>query len=125
MSTLLTRNRARTLRAKQTDSEARLWGGLRGRKLQGWKWRRQAPIGPFVVDFFCSAVRLVVELDGSQHLDQLDYDTRRTRFLEERGLRVMRFESEQIWGGGLAFVLQSIAEACEATTYDGGSASDV
>ncbi len=121
MARPITLQRARTLRANQTDSEARLWGELRGRKLQRWKWRRQAPIGPFVADFFCPAARLVVELDGSQHLDQVEYDARRTRFLEQRGLRVIRFGSEQIWGGGLAFVLQSIAEACQATTYDGAA----
>jgi very-short-patch-repair endonuclease len=106
------------LRANQTDSEARLWGELRGHRLGGWKWRRQAPIGPFIADFYCAAARLVVELDGSQHLEQADYDAHRTRFLELYGLRVIRFESEQIRGGGLAFVLQTIAEACQATTYD-------
>jgi len=117
----LTLHRARTLRANQTESEARLWGELRGRKLQGWKWRRQAPIGPFIADFFCPAARLVVELDGGHHLDRADYDARRTRFLEQRGLQVMRFGSDQIWGGGLTYVLQSIAEACQATTYERGS----
>jgi very-short-patch-repair endonuclease len=74
-----TLERARSLRANQTESERRLWGELRGRRLGGWKWRRQAPIGPFIVDFYCPAARLVVELDGSQHLDQTDYDERRTR----------------------------------------------
>jgi adenine-specific DNA-methyltransferase len=87
------RRRARALRANQTQSEARLWGELRGRKLRGWKWRRQAPIGLFIADFFCPAARLVVELDGAQHLDRAEYDARRTRFLERRGLRVIRFES--------------------------------
>jgi len=119
----ITLNRARTLRANQTESEARLWGELRGRKLQGWKWRRQAPIGPFIADFFCPAARLVVEIDGGHHLDQVEYDARRTRFLEQRGLRVIRFESDYIWGGGLTFVLQTIAEACQATTYDWQSES--
>jgi len=114
----ITLNRARTLRANQTESESRLWGELRCRKLQGWKWRRQTPIAPFVVDFFCPAARLVVEIDGGQHLDQVEYDARRTRFLERRGLRVIRFESDYIWGGGLTFVLQTIAEACQSTTYD-------
>jgi very-short-patch-repair endonuclease len=114
----ITLQRARGLRAGGTDSEDRLWGELRARRLHGWKWRRQAPIGPFIADFFCPAARLVVELDGSQHLDPADYDARRTRFLEQRGLRVIRFGSEQIWGGGLTFVLQTIAEACQAAAYD-------
>ena len=113
-----TLQRARALRAKQTESEARLWGELRGRKLHGWKWRRQAPIGPFIVDFFCPAARLVVEIDGGHHPDQVEYDARRTRSLEQRSIRVIRFESDNIWGGGLTFVMQTIAEACQATTYD-------
>jgi very-short-patch-repair endonuclease len=107
-----TLKRARELRANRTESEGRLWSELRGRRLGGWKWRRQAPIGPFIVDFYCPAAKLVVELDGSQHLDQADYDARRTRFLESGGLRVIRFGSENIWGGGLDFVCQSILEAC-------------
>jgi very-short-patch-repair endonuclease len=99
-----TLERARTLRANQTESERRLWSELRGRRLGGWKWRRQAPVGPFIVDFYCPAARLVVELDGSQHLDQPDCDERRTRYLERGGLRVLRFGSENIWGGGLDHV---------------------
>jgi very-short-patch-repair endonuclease len=112
MSEQTTLQRARTLRAHQTDAEGRLRSELRGRRLDGWKWRRQAPIGPFIVDFYCPAANLVVELDGSQHLDQAEYDARRTRFLARRGLRVMRFDSENIWGGGLDFVCRSILAAC-------------
>ncbi len=101
------------LRAKQkADSEGRLWSELRGRGLGGWKWRRQAPIGPFIVDFYCPAAHLVVELDGSQHLDQADYDERRTRYLERSGLRVLRFGSDNIWGGGLGYVCRTIVAAC-------------
>jgi hypothetical protein len=76
------------------------------------KWRRQAPIGPFIVDFYCPAARLVVELDGSQHLDQVAYDARRTAYLERGGLTVIRFGSENIWGGGLDHVCRSILAAC-------------
>jgi very-short-patch-repair endonuclease len=108
-----TLQRARALRVHQTDAEGRLWSELRGRRLGGWKWRRQAAIAPFIVDFYCPAASLVVELDGSQHLDQMEYDARRTRFLGQRGLRVLRFDSENIWGGGLDFVCRSILAACD------------
>jgi very-short-patch-repair endonuclease len=109
-----TLQRARALRANQTSAEGRLWGELRGRKLGGWKWRRQAPIGSFIVDFFCPAARLVVELDGSHHLDQQAYDMRRTAFLEAQGLRVIRFPSEDVWGGGLHHMCHCILLACDA-----------
>jgi len=104
--------RARSLRVNQTDAEGRLWGELRGRRLGGWKWRRQAPIGPFIVDFYCPAARLVVELDESQHLDQAAYDARRTMYLERGGLRVIRFGSEGVWGGALDHICDSILAAC-------------
>ena len=107
-----TLRRARSLRRSQTDSEGRLWGELRSRRLGGWKWRRQAPIGPFIADFYCPAARLVVELDGSQHLDQAEYDARRTRYLHRLGLTVIRFSSDNIWGGGLNYVCCSILAAC-------------
>src|SRR5580658_8352289 len=100
--------RARALRRNQTDSEGRLWGELRGRRLGGWKWRRQAPIGPFIVDFYCPAKQLVVELDGPSHDDREVYDARRTAYLERAGLRVIRFRSKAIWGGALDHVCLSI-----------------
>ena len=105
-------HRARQLRRGQIDGEGRLWSELRGRRLGGWKWRRQAPIGPFIVDFYCPAAGLVVELDGSQHLDQVAYDLRRTQHLGRGGLRVIRFTSDNIWGGGLDHVFRTILAAC-------------
>ena len=105
--------RARDLRHNQTHGEGRLWGELRAKRLGGWKWRRQAPIGPFIVDFYCPAAKLIVELDGSQHQDSLDYDRRRTRFLEAQGLRVLRFRSEGVWEGRLEFICRAILAACD------------
>ncbi|HEY8615676.1 endonuclease domain-containing protein [Phenylobacterium sp.] len=87
----LARRRAQRLRLEDTDAEARLWRSLRDRKLGGWKWRRQVPVGRYIADFLCPEGRLVVELDGAQHAEQLDYDQRRTVYLERRGLRVLRF----------------------------------
>jgi very-short-patch-repair endonuclease len=87
--------RARALRATMTDAERRLWSVLRSRRLLGYKFRRQRPIGPFIVDFACIEHRLVVEADGGQHLES-NYDARRTAWLEARGWRVMRFWNNDI-----------------------------
>ena len=89
-------DRARTLRATQTEVEGLLWGRLRNRRLCGWKWKRQVPRGPYIVDFFCADAALVVELDGSQHIDQADYDDRRTTYLESLGLTVLRFWNSDV-----------------------------
>jgi very-short-patch-repair endonuclease len=79
-----------------TVTERRLWSRLRGRQLEGWKFRRQAPIGDYYfVDFVCLAAKLVVELDGSTHNElKDDYDERRQRWLESQGLKVLRFSAD-------------------------------
>lgn len=74
-----------------TDAETALWWRLRHRQLNGHRFRRQVPIGPYIADFACLAARLVVEVDGGQHIDDADRDERRTAWLEERGYRVLRF----------------------------------
>ena len=74
-----------------TDAETALWWRLRHGQLNGHRFRRQVPIGPFIADFACLAARLVVEVDGGQHIDDADRDERRTAWLEERGYRVLRF----------------------------------
>ena len=83
--------KARKLRKQSTDAESALWNLLRNRQLTGHKFRRQAPIGKYIVDFLCFERNLVVELDGGQHQEQTGYDTERTRVLESRGHRVIRF----------------------------------
>jgi very-short-patch-repair endonuclease len=83
--------RARELRREDTDAEARLWNALRARRLGGWKWKRQVPWGPYFVDFVCVEAGLVVEVDGGQHSDRVEYDERRTAYLARSGLRVLRF----------------------------------
>lgn len=83
--------RARSLRKSTTDAEAHLWHQLRNRNLRQFKFRRQHPIGPYIVDFVCLEHKLVIELDGSQHLDQVDYDYKRTVYLEQAGFRIIRF----------------------------------
>jgi very-short-patch-repair endonuclease len=91
--------RRRKLRRDQTDAEATLWRLLRGRSFVGFKFRRQHPVGPFIVDFFCYQQQLAVELDGGQHYEQAAqaYDERRTRYLNERGIRVLRFPTDLVF----------------------------
>jgi very-short-patch-repair endonuclease len=103
--------RAQRLRREDTDAEARLWSSLRDRRLGGWKWRRQVPCGPYIVDFLCTKVGLVVELDGSQHADNAAYDERRTAYLERLGLKVLRFWNSQVVTNSDG-VCWTILEAC-------------
>ncbi len=87
----LRRDRARRLRRDQTPAEARLWEALRDSRMEGWKWRRQVPVGPFIVDFLCLEAAMVVEVDGRIHVERADLDARRDAFLAKRGLQVLRF----------------------------------
>jgi very-short-patch-repair endonuclease len=104
-------NRARFLRREDTEAEARLWNALRDRRLGGWKWKRQVPRGPFIVDFLCTEAALVVELDGSQHQDRAEYDAKRTAYLNRLGLRVIRFENGAVLTNRDG-VCVTILEAC-------------
>jgi very-short-patch-repair endonuclease len=92
-STSNAQHHARTLRREMTDSESKLWSGLRAEQL-GVKFRRQHPLGSYVADFACLAPKLIVELDGSQHQAQAAYDTRRDRFFREQGFAVLRFATD-------------------------------
>jgi very-short-patch-repair endonuclease len=89
---------ARQLRRKQTDVERRLWSRLRDRRLAGWKFRRQMPIGSHIVDFCCPDAWLVVELDGGQHSHPgaISHDERRTAALEASGYFVARFWNREV-----------------------------
>ncbi len=104
------KDRARTLRTHDTRAEAKLWEVLRDRRLGGWKWRRQGPVGPYIVDFFCPAQRLVVEVDGATH-DDTDYEARRTAFLEQRNLRIHRVQNHGIYEDR-AGICDGILAAC-------------
>jgi very-short-patch-repair endonuclease len=86
---------ARRLRRDATDAERRLWSALRDRRLSGYRFRRQFPIGRFIVDFACTKHRLIVEADGSQHADS-ESDRERTAWREEQGWRVLRFWNNDI-----------------------------
>ncbi len=86
--------RARELRSRTTDAEKRHWRHLRNRQLGGHKFRRQRPLGPYVVDFMCLEARLVVEVDGGQHSP--DADRERDLYLEKQGFRVLRFWNNEV-----------------------------
>jgi len=87
---------AKRLRRQQTDAERILWFRLRGRRLAGWKFKRQVPIDRFIVDFVCADAKLIVELDGGQHAVCVLRDEERTRTLEMTGYLVLRFWNNDV-----------------------------
>jgi len=91
-STAKAQKNARTLRREMTDSERKLWSGLRMEQL-GVKFRRQHPLGNYIADFACLDPKLIIELDGSQHQAQEEYDARRDGFFRTQGFDVLRFGS--------------------------------
>jgi very-short-patch-repair endonuclease len=100
--------KAQRLRNEMTDAERRLWSVLRNRQLNGAKFRRQQPIGPFIADFACQERRLIVEADGGQHANNVR-DARRTEFLESKGYRVLRF-----WNNDILNNLDGVAQVIAA-----------
>ncbi len=88
-------HKARTLRKNSTDAERKLWQIIRGRQFAGYKFRRQHPIGRFIVDFACIERRLIIEADGGQHANSVS-DVLRTAWLEKQGWRVIRFWNNDI-----------------------------
>ncbi len=91
-----TMHRAGELRKEPTPAERKLWAYLRGDNLQGVNFRRQHALGNYIVDFVSIKRKLIIELDGSQHLEQEEYDTERTKFLQSMGYTVIRFWNHQI-----------------------------
>ena len=111
-------NYARNLRQNLTDAERLLWSRLRRRQVAGLKFRRQHMIGPYICDFVCPEAAVVIELDGSQHLDAVPYDSRRDRFLRERGFRVLRLWNGQVLNEPES-VMETIFEALHRKGMDG------
>ena len=103
--------RARALRRRLTLPEVILWQAMRGRKLGGARFRRQHPVGPYILDFYCEAARLAVEIDGAghEHPDQARHDARRTEWLNLRGIAVYRIAARDVLGN-LDGVLVSLRE---------------
>ena len=84
------------LRSRMTDAEWKLWYRLRGGRFEGMKFRRQVPLGPYVVDFLCERANLVVEVDGGQHAERIDHDVARSEWLSARGYRILRFWNNDV-----------------------------
>nr|WP_314257524.1 endonuclease domain-containing protein [uncultured Devosia sp.] len=103
------RERAKTARRGMTGPERVLWALLR-RNQRGLHFRRQHPIGPFILDFYCATARLCVEIDGPSHDDRADYDQRRTAWLGREGIRVLRFTVDEVELRS-AVVLDAIVQA--------------
>ena len=91
-----TMHRAGELRRNQTEAEAKLWAYLRAHRANGVHFRRQYAIGKYIVDFCAIRKKLIIEVDGSQHIDQEEYDKERTIFLESKGYRVLRFWNNEV-----------------------------
>ena len=102
---------ARKLRRNQTEAEQRLWQQVRSRRLSGYKFRRQVPIGTYIADFVCEDAKLIVELDGGQHDDNKQADDMRTKNLENFGYHVIRFWNNEVlenMEGVLTVLLQAL-----------------
>ena len=113
LSTLRSRDAAShalKLRRSLTDVERKLWYHLRAKRFQGFKIRRQVPIGPYIVDFLCEKSKLIIEADGGQHAERAEQDVLRTRWLEAHGYRVIRYWNNEVMQN-LAGVLETILGA--------------
>ena len=90
------RDQAKHLRSHQTEAEQRLWYHLRAHRFMGLKFRRQKPVGRYIVDFVCHERGLIIEVDGGQHGEQVGYDRKRDDWLGEQGYRVLRFWNHEV-----------------------------
>jgi very-short-patch-repair endonuclease len=103
--------RARAMRHEPAPAEMKIWQCIRNRQLGDFKFRRQAPLPPFIADFYCPQVNLIVELDGDSHAERGTYDSQRTKKLERDGLHVIRFLNTDVMQH-LDAVLGEILEEC-------------
>ena len=108
-----TMHRAGELRRELTPAERKLWAYLRGNKLNGVNFRRQHAIGDFIIDFISIKKKLAIELDGSQHLEQEEYDIERTKYLKSQGYKIVRFWNNQVMND-----IEGVIRAIELALYD-------
>ncbi len=106
------KSRARELRNNSTLSEVLLWNQLKARKMKGYQFMRQKPIGNYIVDFFCSKLKLAIEIDGESHIHKVEYDKKRQQELEAIGLSFLRFSDLDV-KSNLNGVLQMIEKWIE------------
>jgi very-short-patch-repair endonuclease len=113
-SSILTQKRARALRRNLTQPEQMLWALLRRNQL-GLHFRRQHALGPYILDFYCAAAKLCVEVDGPVHTERADHDARRDNWLAAEGIRTIRFSTEEV-DRRPAVVLAAITQAATPST---------
>jgi very-short-patch-repair endonuclease len=111
--------RSKAYRKEMTPAERRLWTALRGKRLDGVRFRRQQVVDGFIVDFYCHAAALVVEVDGSVHDEQAEYDIARDDFLAARGIRILRFSNDAVMEE-----LSSVLDAIHAALTQRAAAGD-
>lgn len=109
--------KAKELRRNRTEAEKRLWERLRRKRIDGFRFRQQTPLGKYIVDFICFEAKLIVELDGGQHAEQVEYDARRTEWLESQGFRVLRFWNNEIFEN-----IEGVEEIIQAALHPAGGA---
>jgi very-short-patch-repair endonuclease len=105
------RQRARTMRAEPVQAEKIFWSFARNRQLNGYKFKRQVPVGPYIADFVCLERKLIIELDGPFHARRAGYDAKRDSFLERQGFSVLRISNEELAGdasGVVAMILNEL-----------------
>ena len=101
---------ARALRNNPTEAERALWRHIRLRQMDGRKFRRQQPIGRYIVDFVCLEEKVIIEIDGGQHAERVSSDAERTAWLEAQGFRVLRFWNNDVLGN-----IEAVKEAIRST----------
>ena len=104
-------NIAKNLRKRSTEAEKLLWRYLRAKQLEGLKFRRQQPIGNYIVDFVCFEKRIIIELDGGQHAIEKEKDHKRDKWFGEQGFKVLRFWNNEVFTN-ISGVLEVIRENC-------------
>ena len=100
-------NRAKTLRKNMSDAELKFWYRI-NRNQMGVKFRRQQPIGPYIVDFVCHSLKLVIELDGEQHMFNIEYDNKRTQYIESQGYVIIRIPNAYLTRTGIDDVVHTL-----------------
>ncbi|HEY3329233.1 MAG TPA: DUF559 domain-containing protein [Capsulimonadaceae bacterium] len=110
--------RASDLRKAMTPTELRLWAALRAKRLNGLKFRRQHPIGPYIVDFCCVSHRLIVEVDGPGHSSLTQHDNKRDAYLQSLGYMIIRFQNPTVLTN-LPWILRQIVQAADSNTRNG------
>lgn len=106
--------RAKELRRELTPAEKKLWARLRNGQINGAQFRRQHAVGTYIVDFFCAKAKLVIEVDGDTHAEQVEYDAKRTAWLnEQRHYRVLRFTNDEVYRQ-----IEAVVEAIEAAVRE-------